>query len=296
MAKLLKDRTRARLEKALLYIDAHLSQNLSAMDLAEHAHLSPFHFQRLFSAYLGEPTNKYILNRRLERAAKTLSQNEDTNILELALDVGFETHSAFSKAFKQHFDITPSDFRASTSRAKSGQDSGRPYLLPSPGGTPIADPEIVELPSFEFQYRQSRGTSAGTFFELNDQDIGQQLLALLNVNPVPCINTISCFNESPQSLNDETVSILFGGAFSKRINNNWSDDWRSFEAGMWAVFDHWGDYAYLYQTWNRIYRKWLPDTGWLLRDELPFEAYITPLAAAPPEKWLTKIHIPIKRA
>jgi AraC family transcriptional regulator len=293
VVKDLNDHTRARLEKALLYIDANLSDNMKVTDIARHASLSPFHFQRLFSAYLGEPVSRYVLLRRLERAARTLASDPEANILDLALDVGFETHSAFSKAFRQHYGQSPSMFRMGETEAPSGPDKGRPYLLANPGGVRTEVPEIIQLAAFELQYRQSSGTASGTFFQLHDKDIGQQFAALLVANPDPCLNTISCFPESPQGLNDTAVPIWFGGMFATCTDNNWSAHWQGFEGGKWAVFDHVGEYSFLYQTWNRIYRNWLPQSGFDLRDALPFEAYITAPGSRPPEQWLTKIHIPV---
>ena len=106
MIKKRNDKIRAQLEKALLYMEANLSEKLTAREIAEHAHLSPFHFQRLFSAYMGEPVSHFFLTRRLEKSAQILSETPETNLLELALDIGFETHSSFSKSFKKHFGIS----------------------------------------------------------------------------------------------------------------------------------------------------------------------------------------------
>ncbi|WP_445327168.1 AraC family transcriptional regulator [Yoonia sp. GPGPB17] len=58
-----QDRNRARIAKALRYIEAHLSAPLRIPDIAKHADLSPFHFQRLFCAYIGETVNRYIIVR-----------------------------------------------------------------------------------------------------------------------------------------------------------------------------------------------------------------------------------------
>jgi AraC family transcriptional regulator len=180
------DRIRGRIEKAVLYIEDNLSINLRASDIAKHAHLSPFHFQRLFSAYLGEPVSQYILSRRLERAARLLSTSNAINILELALDSGFDTHSSFSKAFKKRFAVSPSAFRDAPASAIKGVDIGRPFLIGSPGSKQIEAVENVDLPQFEFQFRKSQGTFSGSFFQQSDQDVSSQFTQLLMLNKDRC--------------------------------------------------------------------------------------------------------------
>lgn len=290
------DKIRAQLEKALLYIESNLSNNLTAGEIAKHAHLSPFHFQRLFSAYMGEPVGHYCLTRRLEKSAQILAEIPGINLLDLALDVGFETHSSFSKTFKKHFGIPPSAFSDNPVEANVSQDQKRPYLLPTNMGPQIKEPNIINFPEFEFQYRQSTGATTGTFFIEQNQDIGRQFNQLLTQSKGQCKLIASCFPEQPQSLNDEKATVWFGGIFDQEINNSWSNDWYHFEAGEWAQFNHIGNYAYLYQTWNSIYRRWLAQTDWLLRDELPFETYISDPINTDPDKLITKIYIPVKNA
>ena len=267
-----KDRNRAKIAKAVLYIEDNLSDSLRASDIAKHAHLSPFHFQRLFCAYMGESINQYTAARRLEGAALKLVHHPDANLLHLALDSGFQTHSAFSKAFRKQFNVTPSTFRKNPESAQKGTDQNRRFLINASPSKTIETTGIIEPEAFYFQFRMSSGTRAGQFFQQNDQDISQQFTALLAEKSPPDLFLMSCFPDTPQNMNDDNVPVWFGGAFSAQSNNDWSDGWRKFEAGTWAVFEHWGDYSFLYQSWNRIYRNWLTQTEYVLRDEIPFEA------------------------
>lgn len=59
-----------QLERTLLYIDDHLEQKMTIEQVARYACMSSFHFQRLFSAYLGETVNQYVLRRRLDLQQK----------------------------------------------------------------------------------------------------------------------------------------------------------------------------------------------------------------------------------
>lgn len=69
-----QDHYRQRIQKALVYIESHLTESISALDIAQAAHFSLYHFHRLFSAYVGESVHKYILSRRMEHGAHWLRE------------------------------------------------------------------------------------------------------------------------------------------------------------------------------------------------------------------------------
>ncbi|MEP2718894.1 GyrI-like domain-containing protein [Pseudophaeobacter sp.] len=234
--------------------------------------------------------------RRLEAAALQLENTPDCNVLHLALNCGFQTHSAFSKAFKRQFGVSPSAFRTAPNMARQGRDQDRRFLISAPPATAIDPVEIVDLAPFHFQFRPSSGTFEGQFFRQKDHDIGQQFANLLAQICPPDLFLMSCFPSTPQSLNDDTVPVWFGGGYTAPGAGLWSPDWYRFEGGSWAVFEHRGDYQFLYQTWNRIYRNWLPQTKHELRDEAPFEAYLAAEAAGDQGANCTRIYIPIKKA
>ena len=68
--------------------------------LAEVAHFSPFHFHRLFSAWMGETLGDYLRRRRVEVAAMRLVAQPRVTVLQTALSVGFGSAEAFTRAFK----------------------------------------------------------------------------------------------------------------------------------------------------------------------------------------------------
>ena len=290
------DRNRAKIAEAAQYIERNLADPLRASDIAKHANLSVYHFQRLFSAHMGETVNQYISSRRLESAAKKLAHTPNIDLLQLGLDSGFQTHSAFSKAFRIKFGVAPSTLRKAPGAVREGADQGRRLLVSAPRSKFLETIEVVTLARFHFQFRTSSGTSDGPFFQQNDQDIGEQFAALLDEKPAPDLFLMSCFPDSPQNLNDWSAPVWFGGGFSEPTQSDWSKDWYRFEAGEWAVFEHRGDHRFLYQTWNLIYRNWFAQSDYLLRDAFPFEAYMTPAKDKGSSQPLTKIYIPVKRA
>ena len=93
------------------YIDKHLSEDLSVERLGQIANFSKYHFHRQFSQYAGINVFKYIQLMRLKRASYRLVFNEAARIIDIALEAGFENPESFSRAFKNAFGQTPSQFR-----------------------------------------------------------------------------------------------------------------------------------------------------------------------------------------
>lgn len=98
------------MEDVIRYIREHISEPLDRETLAAVAGFSIPHFHRVFTAHVGESAISYVRRLRLERAARKLRMGA-VDITEVALAAGYDTHAAFSKAFKQQFGLSPSEFR-----------------------------------------------------------------------------------------------------------------------------------------------------------------------------------------
>jgi AraC family transcriptional regulator len=100
----------ASIENVMRYIRVHIGEHLDRERLADIAGFSVPHFHRIFRAHVGESAISYVRRLRLERAARKLRMGA-VDITEIALAAGYDTHAAFSKAFKQQFGLSPSEFR-----------------------------------------------------------------------------------------------------------------------------------------------------------------------------------------
>lgn len=98
------------LEKAIIYIESNLGGPISVEDVARQTGYSYYHLTRLFSAFLGESIGSYIKKRRLASASKALLYT-DARILDIALEHGFESGEAFSRAFKAAYHTSPAIYR-----------------------------------------------------------------------------------------------------------------------------------------------------------------------------------------
>jgi AraC family transcriptional regulator len=100
-------------QKALWYIESHLAEPLSLDDVAGVAGVSRFHLVRAFAAATGFSVMRYVRARRLTRAAQALAAGAP-DILSLALEADYSSHEAFTRAFREHFGVTPETVRAAT--------------------------------------------------------------------------------------------------------------------------------------------------------------------------------------
>lgn len=91
--------------------DARYREPLDVPALAQAAHLSPAHFSREFRRAFGEPPHRYLLTRRLERAAALL-RNTDRSVAEICLDVGLRSIGSFTTSFGRAFGLSPTAYRA----------------------------------------------------------------------------------------------------------------------------------------------------------------------------------------
>jgi AraC family transcriptional regulator len=102
---------RLEIERALRFIVEHLDEPLTVSEVARAAHLSEFHFHRLFHAEVGEPIGRFVTRQRLAAAALRLAYERDRPITDVALSSGYSSTSNFAKAFKAYFGASPTDVR-----------------------------------------------------------------------------------------------------------------------------------------------------------------------------------------
>ncbi|MBE0699382.1 MAG: helix-turn-helix transcriptional regulator [Anaerolineaceae bacterium] len=99
-----------RIDNVKKYIRNHIDETLTRETLADVAGFSVPHFHRIFTAQLGENIASYVRRMRLEGAGRKLRMGA-VDITQVALAAGYETHTTFSKAFKQQYGLSPSQFR-----------------------------------------------------------------------------------------------------------------------------------------------------------------------------------------
>ena len=97
-------------EYALDHVEAHLHEDLDMSQVASAVGMSYSHFSRLFKARTGEGFGQYVLGRRMRRARRMLEQ-PGMRVSEVAYAVGYRNHKHFSRAFREYFGQTPTQYR-----------------------------------------------------------------------------------------------------------------------------------------------------------------------------------------
>lgn len=107
----------AKLDKSLVYIEDHLTDEIDSEKLAKLADCSVYHYQRIFSYMAGVPLAEYIRRRRLSLSGVALQQGE--KVIDVAMKYGYESPNSFARAFKKLHGITPSEAQQEGSLLKS---------------------------------------------------------------------------------------------------------------------------------------------------------------------------------
>ncbi len=105
------------IQNAIEYIEAHLTEEPDAEEIASRAAMSPFYFQRIFGMLCGVTLGEYIRFRKLSLAGLELA-NTDSKIIEIALKYGYETPESFSRAFTKFHGISPRMAKANKDKLK----------------------------------------------------------------------------------------------------------------------------------------------------------------------------------
>lgn len=108
----------AGMQRAIDYIEAHLTEKINYDTVAAQCFCSSYHFQRVFGILCGFTIGEYIRNRRLSLAGSELATT-DIKVIDVALKYGYESPDSFAKAFKQFHGILPSQAKNSGITLKS---------------------------------------------------------------------------------------------------------------------------------------------------------------------------------
>lgn len=100
---------------AMEFIHENYRQNFSLDEVARAAHLSPYHFSRIFKVEVGKTPFEYLLDVKIDRA-KELLRRKDTSITEVCFECGFNNASHFTTTFSRRVGVTPSAYRKELAR------------------------------------------------------------------------------------------------------------------------------------------------------------------------------------
>jgi AraC family transcriptional regulator len=99
-----------KLRRVVEFIEENLCQNITFRDIAEHVHVSPFHFARVFKLTTGKTPRRFVTERRIHIAKKRLAETDEP-IANVAYELGFRSQSHFTSVFSKYVGVTPKAYR-----------------------------------------------------------------------------------------------------------------------------------------------------------------------------------------
>ena len=281
------------LERAIKYIEEHLEENIGLSDVSRETGYSYCHMTRLFSSVLGESVGRYIHRRKLYHASEKLIYS-DQRIIDIALDSGFESSEAFSRAFKSVFGVSPVHYR------KEGVDlvvNAKRELTPQ-DVSHIANnishtPEIVMMG--ETKMAGIRGTTSlldnrlpGLWHQF--LHLHADIFADAGVGYGICETQRTSYTED----GDVSFSAMVGSPVNDFDNLPESLAAKTLHGGKYAVFTHRGTLANLFKTYQYIFGTWLPSSKEILDNREDFEVYEHKVVSFDDPDNEVKIYVPVK--
>jgi AraC family transcriptional regulator len=261
------------------------------------AHFSPFHFHRIFRGMTGESVAGLVRRLRLERAASALRRS-DVSVLEVALEAGYGSPEAFSRAFQQGFGIAPSEYRRAVPPPPYQPplalalrlDPARLHVTLEPIGGTTMDVRIETMPERLAACMRHVGPYTGvapTF---------QRMFRWAGPAGVLTRDTLimGLSYDDPESVPAEQLryDVCFGLAAPVAVPDGIRID--RVPGGSYAVHVMKGPYSQMADTFRRLFGLWLPASGEEHDDRPGIEIYLNDPTEVPEAELLTKICIPLR--
>lgn len=281
-----------RVNRVIDHIYGHLADELSLASLARVAVFSPFHFHRVFKAITGETLFGFIHRVRIERAAAALAGRRDESVLAVALDHGFTSAAAFARAFRTHFGMTATEWRAGGARRWSARWRARGRAERNPGQqlrktrkapTPPArqtsrqgarkedamSVAVRELPAHHVAYMRY----VGPFGPHGIPELWGRLRQWMATRDVRGDLTLGVAQDDPaitppdKTRYDACVVVPTGFTPDRWVNVT------DVGGGKYAVADFVGTAHDIQAAWDHVFGSWLPASGWQPDDRACYELY-----------------------
>lgn len=286
-----------QLEKAVIFIENNLHEDLKTHEAAGAAGYSYYHFHRIFEAVLGETVGSYIRSRRLCRAAGDLLYT-DKRILDIAVYYQFDSQEAFSRAFKKAYKVSPGVYRKNRIDAIIGSKKElNPLRLKHLSDGMTIQPTVREIgPVMLIGLRGSSSLSNNKLLsmwqtfnarvsEIRNLTAGMRGYGVCEADPG---FDLSLFDESTESSHFIGAEVISLAEVPEGMET------KTLTGGKYAVFTHKGKLGALSMTYDYIWGTWVICSGYEidLRDD--FEFYDERFLGPDQDASEFDIYIPIK--
>lgn len=272
------------LNRVVDYIHNNLDRKIDIAELAKLSNFSPFHFHRITRALLGEPIGAFITRTRLETAAKLIRYSE-MPIEAVAYSVGFETPSSLSKAFKNHFGISPSAHRNKKELIIKNTNTMKTTLN-------IKTPKILDIEDKNCLYYSMQGA----YQNLDYASAWTKLWAEVKAQKLftKGIQHIGLPHDDPNATDPNKTRYDACLIIHKDAKPNANVGVKTLKGGKFAMFLYQGSYKHFAEVYDYMFNGWLLHTEHELRDAPCRERYISHPDRVAEDKLKTEFYIPIK--
>lgn len=310
----------ARVNRVVDHIERNLDQPLSLASLARVAHLSPFHFHRVFRAMVGETLNQFVQRLRIERCANALLANPDRSITEVAIDGGFSSPATFARVFKATFGVTASQWRDGEHRKHCEVHSKNRKALRNHRDAPSAttcysDPQTAKL-SWTLNMTTNNQPIAA---RIDVQDLPERNVAYIrHIGPygqaqvIPTIVAqlrrwvsardlltpdtlcILVAHDNPRFTDDDKLRLSVCMTVPNATPVDGEIGTMKIPGGKFGVARFEILPSRIAEAWNVVMGGWLPESGYQPDDRLCYEVALNTPAEHPEGKIILDICVPVR--
>ncbi len=301
-----------RLNAALDHIDRNIGEDIPLARLAAIACFSPYHFHRLFTAFVGEPPAEYVRRLRLEKAAVLLASDRGRPVTEIALSCGFSTSALFCRLFRARFGMTPTAWRSGGREEskngqevrKSGKDGASRPAYRWPGRTEFQDRRanmtkkprirIEDVPPWRIAFvKHMKGyeDSAGI------GDAFETLFCWAGPRGFmgPEAKVLGLSLDSPDITPKDKCRYYAALVVNDRAEPDGRVGIMNLRPGKYAVGRFEGGREIFKRAYAHMFGDWLPRSGWQPGDAPAFECYVgEPTGTAKRPHFVFDLYIPVK--
>lgn len=262
-----------RLNDVIKYIEQHLTDEIEYEQLSKITCCSTYHFQRIFSYVAGIPISEYIRRRRMSMAAADL-QNSDEKIIDIALKYGYNSPTAFNRAFRSVHKISPSKARLSGTILKSFLPIS--FKLTIKGDIEM-DYRIEKKEAFKIvgvsmplskEMEKNFGEVPKMWQKLMNDGTLEKLANMIEIEPKGMLGVNACSEE-------DNWRYFIAVATNKPTNKEFEE--LIIPEMTWAIFYGEGTMPDSIQSLEkRIFTEWIPTSGYEYANAPDIEVYFSP--------------------